>query len=577
MKKSRKREAQKAPAAIAKPRRMTSWAIPLAVAAALLGVFWAYSPAFHGVFLFDDNVLPFALPNVAEPLKNWITGVRPVLMFSYWINAHISGEDTFSYHIFNLIIHCITSGLIFVVARRLLQWSEIEEPRPGWLAGFAAALFLLHPMQTEAVAYLAGRSEALSAMFFFAAYAVFLCRKYSAVSWGVVVAVLLLFGCAVLSKENAIALPALLLLTDYYWNPGFSFQGIRENWKLYVPILIGAVGGVAFFWDLITHATTAGFALKDFTWYQYFFTQCRALFVYLGLFVLPVHLTADWDFPISRNIFAHGAIVGLVVLLALVAAAWHYRRRYPLSSFGFFVFLVLMAPTSSILPIRDPIAERRIYAAMLGLLLIVVDVMSRVKIRRQALAAACAVVLLFAAGMTYARAGVWSTEISLWEDTVQKSPDKPRVHFQLGSAYYDAGKCDLAVEQFQRTAQLQTPNYNLLVDWALAYDCLNQAGNALDKLHEAAKLEPTAHVYSQIGMVYAKRSEWANALDALATAQKIDPSFAITYVYLGGVHLATNHAAEAVQDYQHALALDPSIEQARQGLEQAQARMRAGG
>ncbi len=111
--------------------------------------------------------------------------------------------------------------------RRLLEWSGSGGAAPRiWLAGFAAALFLLHPVQTEAVAYLAGRSEALSVMLAFAAFAVFLYRPGARHLLGQrQSAVLALFGLALLSKEQTIALPALLLLTDYWWNPGFSVQG----------------------------------------------------------------------------------------------------------------------------------------------------------------------------------------------------------------------------------------------------------------------------------------------------------------------------------------------------------------
>src|SRR5262249_16817763 len=153
----------------------------------------------------------------------------------------------------------------------------------------------------------------------------------------------------------------------------FSFAGVRANWRLHLAMAVGAVCGVAFFWKLITQANSAGFALKEFTWYQYLFTQFRAIFVYIGTFLLPARLTADWDFAISKSIMDHGAWAGLVVLLALAGAAWYYRRRFPLATFGFFMFLILMAPTSSIIPILDPIAERRLYFAMPGLLLIVVD------------------------------------------------------------------------------------------------------------------------------------------------------------------------------------------------------------
>jgi len=572
---TKKRELRKARLAAPAPRR--SWWGPYQTiaAAAIVAAFFAYAPALRGPFLFDDNTLPFALPSFNAPLSAWIRGVRPLLMFTYWINVRLSGEDTYSYHVLNLVFHCLASGFMFFIVRRLLEWSGSETPQRNLLAGFAAAVFLLHPVQTEAVAYLAGRSEALSVMLVLAAYAVFLGRPGAAVSARRALALLILFGASLLAKEHTIVLPVLFLLTDLWWNPGFSVEGIRRNWKLYAPLVVGAIGGFLFFLPLILNAQSAGFGLKDLTWYQYFFTECRALFVYPLLFVFPAFQSADWDFPISKSILDHGAIFGLLALLALAGLAWHYRRRYRLASFGFFVYLLLMAPTSSILPIRDPVAERRLYLSMLGLLLIAVDLLGRVKIERRVLAAACAAVVAILAGATYIRAQIWSSEVALWEDTVQKSPNKARVHFQLASARYNLGQCDLAVAEYQKVANLERPGYDLLVDWALAYDCLNQPDVALAKLRQAAALESTAHVYSQIGMIYGKRAQWAEAMEALATAEKLDPNFAVTFVYKGLVHFATNHPQEAVEDYRRALAINPNFQQAREGLAQAQARLLA--
>ena len=584
--KARKHEGRKArpsaPVAVAE-HSAPWWPYGIAAAAIVL-VLWAYGPAMHGPFLFDDAMLPFA--GLAASLRDWVGGVRPVLMITYWLNAQLSGEDTFSYHLLNLIFHCVSTGLIFLIVRRLLVWSGSEPGRRDLLAGAAAAVYLLHPMQTEAVAYLAGRSDGLSVMLFFAAFCVFLYRRDTAVSWGIVVAVFLLFAAALGAKEHTITLPVLLLLTDFWWNPGFQWEGVRRNWKLYLPLAAGAVAGAAYLVPVLIHSQSAGFHLKDLTWYQYFFTQCRALFVYIGLFLLPVNQRVDWDFPTSRTILDHGAIAGLAILLALAAAAWHFRRKYRLAAYGFFVYLLLMAPTSSILPIADAVAERRLYLSMLGLLLIAVDVLDRVRLDQRRLAVAAALLAVVLAAATHARARVWSTEVALWEDTVQKSPNKPRAHFQLASSYcgtacggapQDAAppRCDLAVAEFQKTAQLKTPDYNLLVDWALAYDCLGQPENALAKLRQAAALEPTAHVYTQIAMVYAKRSQWADALDALSHAEKLDANFAMTYYYKGGVHLSVNQPQAAVLDYQRALAIDPKLQPARDGLAQAQARLRS--
>ena len=285
--KNKKREARKggAPAAVAvaAPAGRPHWHyFALGGLAAAIVVLWAYGPSMSGPFLFDDNFLPFAVGDIsAQPLSAFLHGQRPLLMASYWVSARLSPglspDDTWWYHFLNVLIHCVTTGLVFFIVRRLLVWANIGESRRGLLAGIAAALFLLHPAQTEAVAYVAGRSDALSVMLAFSAFTVFLYRRESAAGWRTAVAVLLLFGAALTAKEDTIALPALLLLTDFWWSPGSRWEGIRRNWKIYVPMALASVGGVAVFWQLITHATTAGFGLKDFTWYQYFFTQWRAI------------------------------------------------------------------------------------------------------------------------------------------------------------------------------------------------------------------------------------------------------------------------------------------------------------
>jgi tetratricopeptide (TPR) repeat protein len=484
----------------------------LLAGAAFIAVWLAYAPALRGPFLFDDTALPFALPSFSAPLSVWVRGVRPALMFTYWINSRLSGSDTFSYHVFNVAFHCCTTVLVFFIVRRLVEWAGIMHSRRDALAGFAAAIFLLHPMQTEAVAYLAGRSECVSVMMVYAAFALFLYRPEPAISWRTSAAVLGLFALALLSKEHTVVLPALLLLTDYWWNPDSAFKAVRANWRLYAPMAAGALCGVAFIWRMMQHSQSAGFQLKDLPWYQYLFTQFRALFVYPRLFLLPAGQDLDWDFPFSRTLLDHGSIVGLVVLAALAVAAFHYRRRFPLATYGFFVYLVLMAPTSSVLPIKDPLAERRLYFSMLGLLLIVVDLLARVKVERRTLSYACAAAALLAAFATHARAALWADPVLLWEDTARKSPNKSRTHFQLAVAYTDAQRYDAAIAEFQKTAEIDKPDYNLLIDWGLAYDAMNRPDDAIAKLRAAAALEPTAHVYSQIGMIYAKQQQYPPAL-----------------------------------------------------------------
>lgn len=542
--------------------------IAVVVAAMYLG-FQVYAPAFRGPFVFDDLTLPYSSPDSHPGLLPWLGVVRPVLIGTYWLNYRIS-KELLGFHLVNVFLHVINSLLVCLIVRKLLQRTSPALPdsveKANLLAGFAAAVFLLHPIQTEAVSYIAGRSECLSVLFFFAAFAVFLYRRQTAVTWNTALAVLLLFGAAVITKEHTLVLPGLLLLTDYFWNPGFSLSGIRRNWRMYAPIAAVVVAGAALLARVLAQTRSAGFGLKDFTWYQYFFTECRAFFVYLRLLFFPVGQNLDWDFPVSRTIMDRGAIFALIALLILVGAAIYFRRRFPLMAYGFLVFLLLMLPTSSIMPIKDPLAERRLYLPMIGMLLLVIAVLQRVNIDRRRLTAGAACVIVSLGVLTYQRNRLWASDIGLLEDTAAKSPAKPRAHLQLAFIYYVHGRCQEAAVQYAEAARQVKPDHDTLVDWGLACECAGQADEAVARLREAVVLKRTAHVFSQIGMVYARHSRWTEALEALAEAGKLDPGYAMTYYYRGGVRANTQDLAGAVADYQLAVKLNPQSQPARQAL-----------
>src|SRR5262249_23031489 len=147
---------------------------------------------------------------------------------------------------------------------------------------------------------------------------------------------------------------------------------------------------------------------------------------------------------LSRSPLDHGAILGLAALVAVVTAAWIYRKRWPLASFGVFVFLPLLAPASSILPIRHVMAERRLYLPFLGLALVALEILRRIRLREAAWV--CASIAALCAALTYQRSQVWASPLALWEDTVTKSPQKYRPRFQLAYALYEESRCAEAAE-----------------------------------------------------------------------------------------------------------------------------------
>ncbi len=543
---------------------LQSWHYWAALGAAFLALCVVYWPAVEGPFVFDDLYLPFTAQEFASaPLLYWVRGLRPLLMFSFWINHSISGMQTFSYHFLNLLLHLATGALSFLIVRKLLgRAGETGWKRDG-LAAFAAGLFLLHPLQTESVAYVASRSEALSVMFFYAAFALFLYRRSDAIGWLEASGVVALFAAAVSTKEHAAALPALLLLTDAFWS---SWRGIRRNWRLYALLAVAAAAALRMVWRLLRGNNTAGFSVHAFTWAQYFWTQCRAVWFYLRLFLLPYGQNADHDFAVSKTPAAHGAIVGLAALLLAVAAAIYFRRRFPLASFGFLTFLLLLSPTSSFVPILDVVAERRLYLPFIGLLLVVVEFARRWKAPPGKVAAALAGVLALMAVLTYNRSSAWGNAEALWKDTVSKSPEKARPHAQLGFVYFIEQRYAAALPEFEAAARLGPPSYQLLVELGQDYEYLGRHEEAIARLRQAAAQRPDADTWSMVAVACLRAGRLAEASDALDNAQRIDPGFAMTYAYRGYLDAARNDLTAAASEYQHALSLDPANEEAREGL-----------
>lgn len=575
MKKDRNKGAkhQPRPAAAEPPSRAPRLLLLGAGALASLGLaLWAYQASMNAPFVLDDLSMPYMTPDYPAALSVWLHGLRPVLMFTYWLNFTPGGEPSSApYHLWNVVLHWAGAIAVFFILRRIAEWAKVEARRLDWFAAFGALVFLLHPLQTESVAYVASRSEVLSVLLFNCAFAAFLYRRRSDVGWGTTAVVLALFAAAALSKEHTAVLPALLLLTDYFWNPGFRLDGIRRNWRLYAPLAAGALAGGAYVLRVIANNPTAGFAIREFTWYQYFFTQGRVIWHYLFLFLIPWGQNLDPDFPVSRTILDHGAIIGLAALAAVSAAAWFYRKRFPLGAYGWFVTLLLLAPTSSLVPIRDVYAERRLYLPFIGLLFLAIEILRRWKTSTRTLAAAMALAVAALAVLAARRDAVWAGPIPLWQNTVAGSPAKYRPNFQLAKAYFDAGDCGPAAQQYEKTAALQPPDFRLLVDWALALDCAHRPAEAIAKL-ELARSQPRppnvspAYLDSQIAKVYGTAGKLPEALAALAAGERADPGYDMLYVYRGTVFYQQGSLAEAEAQFRRAVQLNPNNPAAQNGL-----------
>jgi tetratricopeptide (TPR) repeat protein len=254
----------------------------------------------------------------------------------------------------------------------------------------------------------------------------------------------------------------------------------------------------------------------------------------------------------------------------VTVAAWLYRRRVPLASYGWFTFLILIAPTSSFVPIQDPLVERRLYLPFIGLVFIVFELLRRWRATRQVLIVTLSMVIVVEAWATYQRNQMWGDKIAMWQDSAAKSPNKVRPQFQLAHAYFDAGQFAESVDEYAKAARIGRPKYDLLVDWGLALDYAGRTDEALAKLQQAAALETSAYVYSQIAMVDGRAGRFAGALAALDIAEKLNSRLALIYEYRGTVYFKQGDPVRAAAEFRRGLAIEPDNARLRGILAQAE-------
>jgi hypothetical protein len=415
-------------------------AAAVAVVAAL-----AYLPSLAGPFQFDDYNVIVHYPTVHSweaLLERAGSGVRPLLKASYALNWTL-GPSPFGFHLVNIALHAANAVLLFLIGNLLTRH------RGAALA--AALLFALHPMQTEAVTYISGRSSSMMASFYLGAMLWYLRGGHWLGSSA-------LFVLALATRETAVTLPAALLLCELA--RGTPLREIaRRQAALWALLAAGALV-ILFnqrYFDLVAY----GFRGRGPG--ENLLTQVGGV-SYLVSRLLGLHgLNIDPALPVLAE-WTPVLVLQAILLAALAVLGLANLRARPWLAFGILWFFLQLAPTNSIVPRLDVANDRQLYLACWGLFLaLAVQCTSLPK-------PAFALMLALFAGFNVARQLDYRDEISLWEASVRAAPWNARARNNLGYAYYEAGRKAEAWREMQ-TALFLDPHHakaraNLaLLDW----------------------------------------------------------------------------------------------------------------
>ena len=307
----------------------------------------AYGNSFHVPFVFDDAASIQRNAAVRFGQYVWHLSPRVVLFLTFTLNSVIGGQNVFGYHLVNFVLHLVNGILVLYLARHIVPGAEF----------WAAALFLLHPIQTESVTYISSRSELLSTTFYLLGVLAFI--HWHRETWKCLASTGTCFLMALGTKETAITFPAALLLYDWLF-----IGGVHRRWRFYAAWLIG--GSLTAWYALrVALVASVGNVAGVLPWRQYAMTEWRVIIRYIGLIVLPIHQNLDYDIRPSVDMDPW-TLASLLVLAALVGLAWAIRRDAPVITFAVLWFFVTLSATSSVVPIMDVMFEHRLYLPMMG-------------------------------------------------------------------------------------------------------------------------------------------------------------------------------------------------------------------
>ena len=580
-------------------QRAKSRVTDLFVCVGLVAVTWAVfgqTIRYHFVN-FDDDLYVYNTPAIQSGLTlkgiaaafisphahNW----HPLTTISHMLDCQLYGLNAGGHHATNVILHTIAVLLLFWVLRRMTG--------AAWKSALVAALFAVHPLHVESVAWVSERKDILSAVFFFLmlnAYS----RYARAPSVMRYLAVAVLFAAGLMSKPMLVSAPIILLLLDYWPLRRFEQPSLmigktkiseRDNQRriirrLYlekIPLFV--LSAVACILTFVLQKRTAGaIPPLPFLWRVQNASVSYVIYVWKTLW--PTHLAVFYPHP-NDTLALWEVIFAILLLLAITAAAIVFRRQRPYLLTGWFWYLVMLIPVIGIVQVGEQgHADRYTYLPHIGLFVAIVwfaiDVATVRRTKPQvAVTAALAVLIIFAlAWAAFIQTFYWRNSEALWTHALAVTSDNDVARNNLGYLCVDRGELDEAISHFESAARIRSgkrdPHYDLasaFVQMNLA-DALARKGRsdeAMVHYEEAMRLQPNyADAYYNRGSVLFAKGRIDEAIADWEKALQMQPNDADAHTSLGNALLQKGSLREAIAQYVTAVALAPEDPHSRNNV-----------
>lgn len=515
-----------------------------------------YLSSLSGKFIWDDihfisdntylrspSYLPLILTgDVAAGSGEVYNYYRPLTTITYLFDFSFWDLNPVGYHISGILLHILVSLAVYFLLQLIFKDSLI--------AFIAALLYLVHPIQTETVAYISGRPDSLAALCMLACFISYLKQKVA----GTIPLIFLstsLYLLALLSRENSVVLPGLILLYHLSFRKKIRLAG-------FLP-LAGMAGGYVILRSVLLDKAVIPTTLLDRM--PGFFA---ALTGYLRLILLPVDLHQEYGFYLfsADNLLVLSGILLAALGLILAIRSW-MKRRGSILFFSVFWFFIAISPVSGIYPIKAYIAEHWLYLPSIGIFTILASLYA-VLLRRGRYRVPVIVLgvvgILFYGILTTKQNRYFHEPLTFYERTLSYTPTSARMHNNLGNTYFTRGRVEDAIKSYRAAIRLEPGYPNPYNNLGNVFYRSGDYDSAVPLFIQAIKLNPGyGAAYNNLGIIYCRIGETEEGIRLLKRSAALNPNDADTLYNLGVIYDMTARPAEAARYYRESLRLMPDV------------------
>ena len=495
---------------------------------------------------------------------------RPIVYLTFTLNYYFGKLNTFGYHLFNLVIHIFNAILLFFLTKKIVFY--LYKKDFVVFSFFVALFFAVHPINTSAVTYIFSRSDILATFFYISSLMFFI--KTFEKNKKLYVFSLMCFIFALLSKQIAVTLPAVVLIFDYIFLSDFSIKKTIEKKYYHIPFWILLIIYVLFRYFYLggigdVEAKAGG------TWnrYSYLIIQPYIILKYLRLLLVPNRLCSDHLInPVRilelKTIISFVSLAGIFWLIYRI-----YRKKTNNSKILLFCvlwFFIILSPTSSFFPTTSVLVENRLYLSGFGFYFLLVflyfSIFKSFNLSNFSIFLMCVHIFLLSYG-TIKRNQLYQQPILIWQDVISKYPNNSNAHNNFGVLSKNSNKLKEAEKEYREAIRINPNNVEAHSNLGLLLYDLKRFEEAEKEYREAIRIDPNnAGSHYNLGLLLYNSKRYEEAEKEYRTAIRINPNYAEAYNNLGILLYTSKRYEEAEKEYREAIRINPNYANAYKNL-----------